>query len=144
MEAGDLHMTAFLSIREINSRNLGRLYKNVWDAGVKKFFPLAAHWGGISQHWKILDNFWNYVGGKLHNHVILWVWEITRCEKREKVPSEVLYQVQKCFSPGGPHGGISQILGQMFGISPHVDRRGKNIFELFRGPLEVPSCVFRI
>ena len=47
----------------------------------------------------------------------------------------------KCFCPGGPKIGISQILGPKFEISQYLDRRGKNIFELVRVPHEVPSRV---
>ena len=122
-----IQMTVVLSIWKIISWNLGWRYKIVCNASVKMIFPLAAHIGDISQHWLVLANFWPQRNTNVHDVVALWVWEILRHEKREKVPLEVLYKVQKYFSPGGPLGGKSQILSPIFGISPYVDRQGKTL-----------------
>ena len=138
---GEDQMTVVWSISKIISWNLGWRYIIVCNTSVKMIFPPAAHIGGITQHWLVLANFGHWRSTKVHEVVTLWVWEMTRFQKREKVPLEVLYNVQKCFSPGGPHRGISQILSPIFETSPHVDRQGKTIFELCRGPLEVPSDV---
>ena len=120
-------MCAISSIWKIIWWNLRRVYLGVQTARVKIIFPLAARLGGIYQHWLVLANFGETVGGKLHQLVTLWVWVIIRCEKRQKVLSEILYKAQKLFSPGGPHGGIPPNLGQNLGVFPHVDRQGKNL-----------------
>ena len=122
-------MSVALRISKINSRNLGKRYRIVWTTGVKMMFPLAAHLDGISQPSLIGARFGDSVGGKSQKPVISLVWEVIRCEKREKPPSEVLYRFQNCVSPGGAHGGRSLILGMISGVSHHVDRRGKTLLK---------------
>ena len=102
----------------------------MWAARVNMIFPLAAHLGGMSQHWLILANFWAGSRSKVHKLVTLWVWKIIECEKRKKIPNEVLYQVQKCFSPGVPYWGIFPILGTILRIYPNMERQGKTILNL--------------
>ena len=58
---------------------------------------------GISRYCAKLANLRTKARGKLHKHVTLWVWERIWCGEREKVRTGVLYQVQKCFSPGVPN-----------------------------------------
>ena len=136
-------MAVVLSIRKIILQNLGRVCKNVCTFGVKILFPLAARLSTIFQHWLILANFWDSVGGKLHERVTLWVLEIIRFGKRGKVLHELLYRLQKGFSSDGPNIGISQILSPNIRISQYLDRRGKNLFEVGRVARQVPSRVSR-
>ena len=79
----------------------------MWTAGVKKIFPLAALLGGISQHWEFLANFWDLGRAKLHELVILWVWEIIRRERRQEVQGWrsltalykiwIIFPIKSCF-----------------------------------------------
>ena len=82
-------------------------FKSKWKIIWWNFGDLAVRLGGISHYWVKMANFETKGSGKLHKHVTLWVEEIIRCEKRENLPTEVLYKVQKCFSPGGPNIGSS-------------------------------------
>ena len=93
-----LHKTAVLSIRRIMLQNLKRMNKNVCTAVAKMIFPLAVRFSTISEHWLIMNNFRDPVGGKLLERVAFWVLEIIKCKKREKVLRGVLYRVEKCFS----------------------------------------------
>ena len=81
----------FVNLRN-NFMKFGEGVQNHLRHRVKNAFSTGGTIRGISRHWKILANFWDCVGGKLHNHVTLWVWEIKGFQRRKKVPTEVLYQ----------------------------------------------------
>ena len=90
----------------------------------------------------IFSEFWCEFS-HIHKRVILWVWEIIRCEKREKVPSEVLYRVQKCFPLAVHMEWYPKFWAQYLGYPSMWTAGGKTFFELCREPHKVPSRVSR-
>ena len=143
MQSGELQITAVWSFWKIISWNFGWGYLWVQTARVKIIFPLAAHIRGNPRHWRFLANFGALVGDKVHKPITLWVWEIIRCEKREKVLRKVLYQVQNCFPPGVPDIESSSKISQFLRMIWLLERQGKKSFELGRRPYEVPSRASR-